>query len=355
MKKETLLANGAGALLAALPLLAAAGAPSLPGLGADLSQTSVSGISSGAFMAAQLATAYSAMFMGVGVIAGGPYYCAGTYDSLPPAQNAITTCMQPAKGGPAADALISLRAARRFAAEGKIDPVSNLARQRVYIYSGAADHIVHTVVVDQVKKYYQLAGVPDSAILYEKGAAGHSIITDKSADTECAVTKEPYINNCKFMQSEKLLHHIYGANSKPSSKAALTGEILKFDQAEFIKGKRSSMDDDAYVYIPAYCKANTCIVHVAFHGCLQGASRVGEKFYNGTGYNEYADTNRMIVLYPQASISNGIPPNPLGCWDYWGYSSDNQNELTYYNRAAPQMTAVLAMLERLGQARARQP
>ena len=50
--------------------------PSLPALNADIAQTSVSGISSGAFMAVQYQIAFSALVKGAGIVAGGPYYCA---------------------------------------------------------------------------------------------------------------------------------------------------------------------------------------------------------------------------------------------------------------------------------------
>ena len=45
----------------------------LTGFNADISESSISGISSGAFMAVQFATAWSSLIKGVGVIAGGPY------------------------------------------------------------------------------------------------------------------------------------------------------------------------------------------------------------------------------------------------------------------------------------------
>ena len=45
--------------------------PKLPGYQADLSQTSVSGLSSGAFMTAQLHVAYSDKLIGAGIVAGG--------------------------------------------------------------------------------------------------------------------------------------------------------------------------------------------------------------------------------------------------------------------------------------------
>src|SRR6478735_3950829 len=76
MRKRTL---GLAIAVAALWLhgLAAQAAVPLPRLKIDTTQTTVSGLSSGGFMANQLGYAYSATFHGVGVFAGGPYMCAG--------------------------------------------------------------------------------------------------------------------------------------------------------------------------------------------------------------------------------------------------------------------------------------
>src|SRR5262252_7503756 len=85
-------------LIALACLLQPAAAQRLPGQGADLSQTSVSGVSSGGYMAVQFHVAHSATVIGAGVLAGGPYYCAegalwsatngcttpGGWSSLPP-------------------------------------------------------------------------------------------------------------------------------------------------------------------------------------------------------------------------------------------------------------------------------
>jgi poly(3-hydroxybutyrate) depolymerase len=352
MKMKLMMAVPCGLLLAAMPLVASAAEPALPGYAADLSQTTVSGISSGGFMAAQLATAYSSLFTGVGVIAGGPYDCASTYPDQSPLQNAVTACMSPLVAAAGADAAVSWGSAQRRAQEGTIDPVANLARQRVYAFSGASDRTVRTMVVDQVEKYYRLAGTPHDAIRYRRNEAGHAIITARQEDVACAETRAPYINNCGFSQSAELLAHLYGARSQPASTAALMGSIVRFNQHEFVKGSRASMDDTGYAYVPRDCQANACVVHVAFHGCQQGAALLGERFYMGTGYNEYADANRMIVLYPQVRPSNGIPPNPKGCWDFWGYSSEDQRRPDFQTRSAPQMAAVVAMLRRLGQPRA---
>ena len=65
------------AAVAALLGGAAHAAVNLPQLNIDTTQTTVSGLSSGGFMAAQLHVAYSATFAkGAGIVAGGPFYCA---------------------------------------------------------------------------------------------------------------------------------------------------------------------------------------------------------------------------------------------------------------------------------------
>src|SRR5436305_15277904 len=85
--------------------LAQSGAPPLPAYNADVNQSSISGISSGAFMAVQFGVSWSSIMKGVGVIAGGPYYCArgtatdGLLGNFGPDLRALGPCM---KGPPPA-------------------------------------------------------------------------------------------------------------------------------------------------------------------------------------------------------------------------------------------------------------
>ena len=94
---------------AALLLGTASGhaAEPLPALGVDVSKTSVSGISSGAYMAGQFHLAFSTTVVGAGVVAGGPWGCAsngsgdalllGGFDNV---ARALTGCMQVTGGAP---------------------------------------------------------------------------------------------------------------------------------------------------------------------------------------------------------------------------------------------------------------
>ena len=54
-----------------------------------------------------------------------------------------------------------------------------------------------------------------------------------------------------------------------------------------------------------------------------------------TGFNAWADTNQIVVLYPQTIKSSFSPLNPNGCWDWWGiYGSD------YFLQSGKQLAAV---------------
>lgn len=321
----------------------------LQGYGADLSRTSVSGLSSGAFMASQFDVAYSGEVIGAGIVAGGEFYCAGASGVRPLSLGAVTSCMRPI--GPAPKAEVALEDAQAFAKQGAIDDVANVKRQRVYLFSGANDSVVFTKVVDQAARFFELAGVPKPNIEYDKlPNAGHALLTDRADDIACDSNKAPFINNCGVEQSHRILAWIYGGPgaqvNAPATKA--TGDLIAFDQTEFDPGRRASLGDVGYVYVPQSCKAAGCAVHVVFHGCLQNVGKVGMRFVRDTGYNEFADTNRLIILYPQvASSEQGSPSNPLECWDFWGYTSDDASRPDFYTRRAPQMFAVMKMIERL--------
>ncbi|WP_246791893.1 extracellular catalytic domain type 2 short-chain-length polyhydroxyalkanoate depolymerase [Burkholderia perseverans] len=337
-----LIGTGAGAagLLHAAPL---------QGYGADPAQTSVSGLSSGAFMAAQFDVAWSTHLIGAGIVAGGPFYCAGLFPLVSPATAAQTHCMNPL-GDTGPRAQDALRAARTFADEKRIDEVRGLAAQRVYVFSGSQDRTVTTRVVAQVPRFYQLAGTPDSQIRYvDNVAAGHALITDNKADTTCALSQPPFINNCGFEQSRDILRWIYGDLKAPAASAP-SDRLLSFDQRPFDPDGDASLGQTGYVYVPAACTqaGAACRIHVAFHGCLQSAEKIGERYASSTGYNELAETNRIIVLYPQAGAS---AKNPLGCWDFWGYTSKDPMKPDFFSREAPQIAAVMRMVNRLSDPR----
>jgi poly(3-hydroxybutyrate) depolymerase len=324
---------------------AVAAAPPLPALGADPSGTTVSGISSGGYMAVQFHVAHSSAVRGVGVLAAGPFYCAQGS-----AWMARYNCMQPGGWSPLPPVAVLIAATEVMAGGGQIDPVDGLRSARVWLFSGMRDDTVRPAVVEALRDYYRHWVADPQVVFVHDLPAGHAMVTTDTGNS-CAVTAPPYINDCDFDAAGALLKHLYGPLGLPS--AALGGELLHFDQRPFVPvGPYAvSMDDEGLVYVPSACRSGGCRVHVAFHGCLQARRQVGEAFARHAGYNRWADSNRLIVLYPQAIARWGWGPwpwptsfvyNPNGCWDWWGYTG-----VAYSTRSGPQVRAVKAMLERL--------
>lgn len=333
---------------------------------------SISGLSSGAFMTVQLHLAHSSSFIGAGVVAGGPYRCVESFrESAPVAAdayllNAEYICMAPLTPAVAPDPKRLAALAHQTAAQGLIDPIADFDRQRLYIFTGTRDQVVHQAVVRATHAFYEALGVTSGALAFvDDVPAGHCIFTDNPEDSPLDANRPPYINHGGRMQSHDILRHIYG-DLRPSAETS-TGELLRFDQTEFLgDGRgRSSMGPTGFVYVPPQVMRTKQArgAHIVLHGCKQGYGYVdfvngraaideqapyGGRYITGTGYNEMADSNGLIMLYPQATGQDaGAVQNPDGCWDWWGYSDAGSSAPDYYSRNAVQIRALHAMLERL--------
>jgi poly(3-hydroxybutyrate) depolymerase len=309
----------------------------LPALHASPDGVTASGVSSGGYMAVQLQVAYSARITGVGVIAGGPYYCA--QGSL---FTALYNCMKPGEWTPVTSPAFLASEADALGAAGAIDATTNLAHARAWLFAGTQDHTVYPAVVEAVRDFY--AAYKARVALVADKPAGHGMVTEHSGNA-CGSTAAPYIVNCNYDAAGALLMFLLGRLQAPAAKES--GDLLQFDQLRYAGGdaRGIAMDDTGFVYVPQRCRTERCQVHIAFHGCRQGASEVGERYVREAGYNRWADTNALIVLYPQA-VKRYSPFvfNPRGCWDWWGYTSAN-----YHTKNAPQLRAVMQMLERLAE------
>ena len=339
---------------------AAAAADRLGAYPVDPAQVSVSGISSGAFMANQLHVAHSADIMGAGIVAGGLYGCAVLSDNesgvTPTASLATGACMSaPALLQPAATYAERMQ---RFAAQGWIDPVENLAKSRLYAFTGKSDQVVNPATVERAVQVYGLLGLPTARISFSDRAvdAGHAWVT-QSFGVPCADNRSPFINDCGYDQAQWVLETIYGPLQPKATQ--LSGRFVAFDQTEFAPGGDAAGNgiwDTGYLYVPAACQAAgaNCRLHVVLHGCLQSAQALGDEFYKRVGINEWADSNRIMVLYPQArtvSVTDFRTPqptdlfniNPNGCWNWWGYAYDKR----YLFKDGVQVSAIWQMVQRV--------
>ena len=317
-------------VVAGLAVAAAHAAVPLPALKTDPNEVSVSGLSSGAFMAVQLHVAFSATFRrGAGVVAGGPFYCAE--GSI---VNATGRCMTHSGSIPVASLVSTTNS---WASSAAIDPVANLGTSKVYLFSGTSDNTVVQAVMNDLKTYYG-SFVPAANTFYKNSiGAGHAMITDDYGGS-CSTTASPYINNCGFDLAGEMLKYLHSPLNARNN-GTLTGTFTEFDQTPFVSGH--GMATTGWVYVPQGCAAGgatACRVHVALHGCKQNVATVGDVFVRNTGYNRWADTNNMIVLYPQTSTAA-----TNSCWDWWGYDS-----ASYAKKSGPQMAAIKAMVDKLG-------
>ena len=314
-------------------------AASLSGYNVDPDTVTVSGISSGGAMAVQVHVAYSATFKGAAIFAGAAYYCAeGSVI------NALTRCMNAMASG---DIPVSRLASTtvEWARQGLIDDIANLADAKIYLFSGTLDAVVHQPGMDAARDYYLQFAKPANIIYNNSTPAGHGWISPLGPNP-CAATQSPYVNNCNIDPEQVFLTQFYGA-LKPKTAGTLAGQFLPVDQGEFLDDRNPaahSIDSTGWLYVPPACASGQrCKLHVSFHGCNQGYSQVGDQFFRRTALNEWADSNDIIVLYPQAvpTLSMNVV-NGQGCWDWWGYDKAN-----YAQRGGPQMQMTKRMVDRI--------
>lgn len=310
----------------------------LQGYNVDRDGVTVSGISSGGAMAVQTHVAYSSTFRGAAIFAGAAYYCAE--GSL---ANALARCMNAATPEQVPVARLA-ETTREWGRRGLIDDPANLARSKVYLFSGTRDAVVRQPGMDAVRDYYARFMAPASIAYNNATPAGHGWISPQGPNP-CAATQRPYVNDCGFDPEQAFLTMFYGT-LRPKA-AALSGQFLPVDQTEFFDDRdpaAHSVDASAWAYVPASCaQGQRCRLHVAFHGCNQGYSQVGDKFFRRSGINEWADTNDILVLYPQAVPTLTLSDvNGQGCWDWWGY-----DDARYARRDGPQLRMVKRMVDRM--------
>src|SRR3989344_5726006 len=319
-------AAAAGAAIALCGVASVHAAVNLPALKIDKTQTTVSGLSSGGFMAVQLHVAYSATFAkGVGVVAGGPFYCAeGSV------VNATGRCMASPTGIPTSTLV---NTTNTWAGQGVIDPVANLQNSKVYLFSGTLVSVVKTGVMDALRTYYNSL-VPAANVVYKKDIASeHAMVTDDYGNG-CSTKGAPYISDCNFDLAGAMLQHLYGTLNARNNATLPSGNFIEFNQSEFISNH--GMATTGWAYVPQACQAGgtaTCKLHVVLHGCKQNVNDVQQQYVRNTGYNRWADSNNIVMLYPQTSLAA-----TNSCWDWWGYDSAN-----YSKKSGPQMAAIKAI------------
>ena len=297
----------------------------------DTSQITISGFSSGGFFAVQFHVAYSKIIRGVGVVAGGSFWCAENNISI-----GLGACLKKPDETPLQ--LLTI-ITNTFAATNAIDPVENMQHSQVYLLSGKYDSVVLPGVVKKLEEYYSNFVTEGNISSLYSLPAEHCFPTNDYGNS-CTLRASPFICNCNFSAAHEIFKHVYPGSSdlKPAYQPE---NFFSFDQSEFIFGGLTSLDSVGFIYVPTICqsKKTPCKLHIAFHGCKEGRVFLGDEYAAHTGYGQYAEQLRTIVIFPQ--ITNPTY-NSYGCWDWVGYSSP-----AYTTQFGPQMISIRKIIERV--------
>lgn len=352
----------------------------LPALGLQRDAVTVSGLSSGAYMAGQFQVAYSASLAGAAVLAGGPYGCSrgsvstAMFNCSCPAEQSFALQVAHAFGGgcqvfnPEVYLLFSQNVVAGNVEVHGIDDTFHLKTHRVWLFSGDQDHVVDPQLVTAAQKFYERVGVPAAQIHREANReAGHGFPSPQASQA-CSLTHTPFLTQCNLDAAGELLKWLYPGNPDWQAGTFDEGALKPFKQTAYDDKKVfSSLDSTGWVYVPKACEqaGAHCRLHVAFHGCEQGQSfkvgrqKFGLQFVKETGYNRWAETGHIVVLFPQVKpsdpkgrdLTDPYRFNPKGCWDFWGYTEKfaalNPSAPNFAKQSAPQMKAVKAMIDDL--------
>ncbi|MGO4892641.1 extracellular catalytic domain type 2 short-chain-length polyhydroxyalkanoate depolymerase [Flavobacterium sp. W21_SRS_FM6] len=299
----------------------------------SLEQISVSGLSSGGYMANQFHLAHSDWVTKIGIIAAGPYYCA--QGSI---KTALEQCVNQVLSPIDLNHLNSV--ANTYATEEKISPLTNLKKSKVWLFHGANDNKVKQEVSDALyEQYVELAGKEN--VKYVNDQAASHLFPTLSEGSDCQQSVSPYIGNCQYDAAGEMFGYLFDDFAVRVDTPQ--GQIVELDQQQLGGESASTLADLAYAYVPKSCAAGeSCSLHISFHGCNQNSQSVGTQYAQLSGLNNWADNNRMVVLYPQTKNSTFMPLNPQGCWDWWGYTGAE-----YATQQGQQIQAVIRMARSL--------
>jgi len=218
----------------------------LPALPIDPASVTVSGLSSGAAMATQLHVAHSGLIRGAALVAGMPYQCSGGT-----IRHSLGRCMKADEPIPT-PRLIELTS--RLALEGFIDPIADLADDRVWIFHGALDPYVRKPVADAVQAYYEALVNPANVTRVELEQAGHTFPTERTDASACDVTEPPFVGSCGYDGAAALLEYLYGSLSP--GRAPHEGELVEFDQRPYARAAGSEgLAAKGLLFVPDACRA----------------------------------------------------------------------------------------------------
>jgi hypothetical protein len=265
-------------------------------------------------MASQHFVAFSDRIMGLGHYQAAPYGC-----SKSPNTNVCTT----SPSGLSVDLMVDYL--QESSDSGSIANATFLRSRPVWVQSGTRDSVVYPLVNEKAAELYRTFS---DNVAFDAGAgAQHAFLTDGYGGcpvcNSCSALRTPFINDCDYDMPGAMFQHLYGGTLLPRV-TPNNEHIVEIDQSLYFPPNTSDrdlgMNTRAFVYVPEGCRSNasSCSIHVMYHGCNSGVdSPVGTSIITYGGFNSWAESNNILVLYPQAYATN--------CWDWTGRVTPNRN------------------------------
>ena len=280
-------------------------------------------------MANQMSIAYSKTISGSASIAGGIYWCAQGNS-----QRAQGECMN-TTGNIKPE--VQMAQAEKLAASGDIDPLENLAKQQLYIFASPKDTIIKPPSSDKLYEF-SVKYIPAAQIKYEKSLESAHGFPTLTYGSSCTLGFVPWILKCNFDGAGEIFKSMYTNLNPRGAMDAIN--LISFSQSEFGL-VTTPLFANGWIYVPKTCQdGQTCKLHVALHGCQMNPDFIQDQFAKSAGYNEWAESNNIIVLYPQSAKLGQV--NPYACWDWFGFTGAN-----YVTKSGVQMKVLKAMIDRV--------
>ena len=301
----------------------------------------VSGQSAGGSMAIQHLVAYSHSVDGAAIVAGSPYGCG----AVPLDQWICFT-------GPfgTLDEDRALRYIRERRESGLIDaPVwLRLRRTPLLLFSGSKDHVVWQDVMRATARQLEALAAPGQVASVFNTSASHvwSIDHGDCSCGDCALELGDGVccdvNNCLYDLSGDMLSRFYGPALRQRSTPL--PRLHWVAQWPFVPAHAARLPTPArmlewaIVYVSSGCERepSRCRLHVNYHGCTANDWKQRREWVRHIDLNEYAESNDLVVVYPQAAGNNATG---TGCWDWF-----DAGDADFDTRRGSQLSTVTALI-----------
>ena len=234
---------------------------------------------------------------------------------------------------------------------GLIDSLSNLKGKPAWLFRGSNDAVVYAGPMKATARQVRNLGMNVTTVFDIPAEHGWVVnapdMPFPGSYYGCAHYGEPFIMNCNYKMSHIMLRHLYPERAslnpmvrRPPGYARMAANIRLINQAAYAPGQspaRHSLGSDAYVYVPTDCWSDVtaCALHIHYHGCGGAIANRDPTSLFWIELPYLAETNRIVILYPQAIAMKG---NENGCWDWWGITGKN-----FDTKQGPQISTVIAM------------